>query len=453
MNFKIGNHSVGDGCPPFIVAEVGSNWQKLEDCLLSISMAAKCGASAVKFQAFTYEALYGVRRKAKHPPLDYVFYPIDDIPLAELGICTQALNSVKAVIDQRRFVEVNQFNVGDPVYPVSASTTFDMKGLTFRNFRTARGIGAETLDILADLDGWETTSAYKTIQQRTPKLDGQLPLEWLPKLKEKADACGIEFMCSAFSPELLKAVDPYVNAHKIASAELTHIKLLEAARECGKPVILSTGASGEGDIEMAMRVLTHEALNPEVVHEPYPYDNSPSQYATPVPVVLLYCVAAYPAQEINLDCIDLLRRRFGTLVGYSDHSTDVGVIPLGSIRTGATVLEKHFTAVPEFESPDRPHSLEPSQFRRMVDSLGGKTPATLGPTAGEKGMILRHNRRLIATSEILAGDALVYGENFGIYRSLKDDSHAFSPWRLYDVNGRTAKRAVKAGDGIGPGDI
>src|SRR3990167_1071022 len=50
--------------------------------------------------------------------------------------------------------------------------------------------------------------------------NGELPLEWLPKLKEKADACGIEFMCSAFSPELYDVVNPYVLVHKIASSEL-----------------------------------------------------------------------------------------------------------------------------------------------------------------------------------------------------------------------------------------
>lgn len=68
-------------------------------------------------------------------------------------------------------------------------------------------------------------------------------------------------------------------------------------------------------------------------------------------------------------------------------------------------------------------------------------------------MILRHNRRLIAIRDISRGDILSEGENFGIYRSLKDDTHAFSPGMVASVNGRGSKRDIKAGDGIGEGDI
>lgn len=73
-------------------------------------------------------------------------------------------------------------------------------------------------------------------------------------------------------------------------------------------------------------------------------------------------------------------------------------------------------------------------------------------------MVLRHNRRLIATRDIREGErfrACVEPgiQNFGIYRSLKDETRAFHPFLIDEVDGRVAKRAVKAGDGIGPGDI
>jgi sialic acid synthase SpsE len=204
---------IGEGRPPFIIAEVGSNWLTLEDCLTSISQAKLCGADAVKFQAYNPQALYGA-------PLDgsWTFAPI--------------------------------------------------------------------------------------------RLDGQLPLEWLPKLAEKAKAVGIEFMCSAFSPELVDAVDPYVNIHKVASAEMTHVRILEKLRQIGKPVILSAGASGVEDIRAALSTLG------------------------PIPVVLMYCVAAYPAREVNLGSIQLLKTQFDRPVGYSDHSVDVGEVPFSAVERG-----------------------------------------------------------------------------------------------------------------------
>lgn len=323
MKIKIGSREIGDDFAPFIVAEIGSNWRDLEDCLTSIRAAKAAGADAVKFQLFDRKSLYGF---------------------------------------------------GDDPMP------------------------------------------------------GSLPIEWLPELKAESDRAQIEFMCSAFSPELVGAVDPYVNVHKVASAEMTHVRILERLREIGKPVFLSTGAHGEADIRGALHVLGD------------------------TPVVLLYCVAAYPAQTINLRTIPYMQDVMKRPVGYSDHSIDVGVIPREAVQRGACVLEKHVTFI-DAETPDSPHSLSAEQFKTMVKWIREGEPLEHFPTHAEMPMVLRHNRRLIATTYIQEGETLKENENFGIYRSLKDDTSALSPFLVYKVNGRKAKQAIKAGDGIGPGDL
>lgn len=326
---------------PFIIAEVGSNFSSKEDCINSIGLAKACGASAVKFQAYNREALYGP------------------------GNIT---------------IEGNLASQGP----------------------------------------------YKRIDDV-----GELPVSWLPDLKQKADAFGLEFMCSAFSPALLDEVNPHVNIHKLASAEMTHVRMLQKLAKLGKPVIMSTGASGQADIEKALLILKD------------------------VPVVLLYCVAAYPAREVHLGVIHALRERFGTLVGFSDHTLDVLTIPRLAHRMGASVIEKHVNFVGA-KSPDAGHSLSTDQFKRMVESIKyacDPGSMSIGYTGEETPMILRHNRRLIAIKDIKPGDTFTEDANFGIYRSLVDDTRGLSPFAIDKVLGRAATREIKAGESIGPGDF
>lgn len=258
----------------------------------------------------------------------------------------------------------------------------------------------------------------------------ELPPDWLPKLADKARAAGIDFLCTAFSVEGLKLVDPYVKAHKIASSDLCHVELLRAAKATGKPIYLSTGASSKGDVERVLQVL--EGAD----------------------VTLMYCASAYPSRMHNLFEMEWMRKTWGRPVGLSDHSLDVVYAPLSAARHfGATVIEKHFTAI-DAETPDSPHSLNVDQFKYMVDHIrGARKDIGFGPTPEERDMLLRHNRRLIATRDIAEGEMLDPGKNFGCYRSLKDDRRGLSGFDMAFVAGKTAAKAIKAGDSIGPGDF
>lgn len=266
----------------------------------------------------------------------------------------------------------------------------------------------------------------------------RLPLEWLPQLKEKADAAGIEFMCTAFSPTLVAAVDPFVEVHKIASSDLTDPFMLAAVKKTRKPVILSCGASNLGDIKLALQG------NREISWKGFPTD---------YPLVLMYCNAAYPSHAHNLFHM-LTLKQFGYHVGFSDHSQDVIYAPLSAKEHfGATVIEKHFRNIDK-QTPDFEHSLNRADFKRMVDALRSiSTFSEYGPTTEEHDMMLRHNRRLIATRDIKAGEALDIQKNFGSYRSLEDDSHGLIPFMWEALNGKVAKHDIKCGKGISISDI
>lgn len=266
-------------------------------------------------------------------------------------------------------------------------------------------------------------------------IPGEMPIDWLALLKEKADACGIEFMCSVFEPNIVDYVDTFVSVHKVASSDLSYPQLLKAVAKTGKPVILSTGASSKGDVSKAVEFLSEAGARDRLV--------------------LMYCAAAYPSRRHNLYLMQELREAFGLPVGLSDHSQDVIYAPLSAARHfGAIAIEKHFTAFPDLDTPDRGHSLTSDEFKIMVDYIRGKRDGGgFNPTSEEKAMFLRHNRRLVATKDVAPGEVLKFGENYGAYRSLEDDAHGLSPFCWLSVEGHRAAKEIKRGKGIGPGDF
>lgn len=338
---------------PFIVAEIGSNWQDLGQCISSISLAKQCGADAVKFQAFDYESLYGV---------------------------------------------------------ACPSTRTDEYG------------GVYYCDKFCD----------------QPVCKSKLPLDWLPKLQEKAKACGVEFMCTAFSPELVEAIDPFVEVHKVASGDLAYPQLLKAIAKTGKPVLLSTGASSKLDVTMAVKTLQDGGAGK---------------------IVLLYCNAGYPSVHHNLYQMTWMAKEWRLPVGLSDHSIDAVYCPLSAVRQfGAVVIEKHFTAFPDLDSPDQPHSLTSDDFKIMCDHIRGNNATDeFNPSRDEKMMFMRANRRLVATQDLSEGDTLAYGVNYGAYRTLEDDTKGLSPFmwdnKEYGPEGKTVIGQIARGMGIGTGDF
>lgn len=255
----------------------------------------------------------------------------------------------------------------------------------------------------------------------------ELPIDWLPRLKNAADQAHIDFMCTVFDHAAARVVDPFVYAHKIASSDINYEQLLSEVNRLGKPVFLSTGAATEVEIRMACANLST------------------------VPAVVMYCVAAYPARNIDLTIIEKLRQ-FSQYTGFSDHTTDYLHVPYSAAKHyGISVLEKHFTAIKEL-TPDTPHSLNPVDFKFMVDRIRGKRTGNIGPTDEERDMILRHKRRLVTTEGIKRGELFKRDKNYGVYRSVGIDTKGLSPLYLGELHNKTATRDIEPGDSIGASD-
>lgn len=177
----------------------------------------------------------------------------------------------------------------------------------------------------------------------------ELTAEQFAELKRYCDKSGISFLATPFDPasaEQLRRFEP--DAYKIGSGDLTCHALLSQVARYKKPVLLSTGMSGLGDIEAALACLEDGGAE----------------------VALLHCTSAYPApfDSVNLRAIDTLRSAFGKEVGYSDHTPGIE-ISLAAVALGCRIIEKHFTLDRNMEGPDHQASLEPDELKRLVKSV------------------------------------------------------------------------------------
>ena len=137
--------------------------------------------------------------------------------------------------------------------------------------------------------------------------------------------------------------------NKVASAMLTHKKLLETIAEEGKYTFISTGMSTMKDISKAVKIFkTHNC-----------------------PFELMHSHSAYPMppHEANLKMIQTLRKKFKCKVGYSGHEISSYSICLAAVLLGATSIERHITLDRSMYGSDQAASLESPGLIRLVRDI------------------------------------------------------------------------------------
>lgn len=180
--------------------------------------------------------------------------------------------------------------------------------------------------------------------------DAYMPWEWQPKLKKIAEDLGLIAFSSPFDKTSVDFLeDMNVPSYKIASFEITDIPLIEYVASKGKPIIISTGIASFEDIELTIQTCLDAGNNQ---------------------VALLKCTSSYPAplDEINLNTIPDMIEKFDCIIGLSDHTLG-GDVSTAAVALGANIIEKHFILDRKMGGPDSEFSMEPHEFKQMVDSI------------------------------------------------------------------------------------
>lgn len=250
------------------------------------------------------------------------------------------------------------------------------------------------------------------------------PWEWQPKLKKIANKLGLDLFSTPFdftSVDFLEKMN--VPAYKVASFEIIDIPLIRKIAKTGKPIILSTGMASLSEIDDAVQAIRNEGNNQ---------------------IALLKCTNAYPAlpDDMNLRTIPHLAEAFQVPVGLSDHTLGIAA-PVAAVALGACIIEKHITLSRSVPGPDCAFSLEPHEFKVMIDTIR-QTEKALGIVDYS---ICEHEkaskvfrRSLFVIKDMNKGDFFTEDN----IRSIRP-GYGISPKYIQTILGKRASKDIKKG--------
>lgn len=331
-----------------------------------------------------------------------------------------------------------QIGTGQPVYVVAELSANHGQNFeqAVRLIRAAKESGADavkvqtytpdTITIRSDRECFQIRGGTLWDGRTLYELYGEAytPWDWQPKLKQVANDLGLGFFSSPFDSTAVDFLESFgVPAYKLASCELVDIPLLVRISRTGKPLIISTGMATIEEIEEGVKT---------------------ARQAGASQIALLRCTSAYPALpcEMNLRTIPELARRFDVPVGLSDHTMDLAV-PVAAVALGACIIEKHFTLSRSLKGPDSAFSLEPTEFKAMVEAVRVAEKALgeihFGLTDSERSSRV-FRRSLFVVQDVRQGESFSK-ENV---RSIRP-GHGLHTRHLPEIVGKRASRDIKRG--------
>jgi sialic acid synthase SpsE len=239
-------------------------------------------------------------------------------------------------------------------------------------------------------------------------------------LRDRAHQKGILFLSTPFSREAADFLETVgVPAFKTGSGELTHLPMQEHIARKGKPMIISTGMSTPEEIASTVQAVRAAG----------------GRFA------LMHCTSTYPTpyEHVQLDCIAVLKQKYGVPVGLSDHTLGTAMA-FAAVALGANLYEKHFTVSRSLPGPDQQGSMEPAELKAVVEGIRAiekARGATKQIQPGEQDVRDMAHHSVVSMRDIAAGATIASGDVWA-----KRPGTGIPARQLSDVVGRVAARAI-----------
>jgi len=262
--------------------------------------------------------------------------------------------------------------------------------------------------------------------------EAHTPWEWHESLFEKGKELGLIVFSTPFdttATDFLETLD--TPCYKIASFEIVDLPLIAYVARKGKPMIISTGMANLSEIQDALNAARKSGCEQ---------------------IVLLHCVSSYPApiSDANVRTLPHLGETFSCIAGLSDH-TQSSAAAVASIALGGCMVEKHFTLARADGGPDAAFSLEPEEFKRLVDDCKNAWRAlghiSYEVESSEQGSLV-FRRSIYVVADIKSGEQF-NRQNVRIIRP----GYGLAPKHLPTVLGQRAARDLKRGERLDWSDV
>tara|TARA_Y100000389_G_C17467698_1_gene527143 strand:+ start:761 stop:1759 length:999 start_codon:yes stop_codon:yes gene_type:complete len=232
----------------------------------------------------------------------------------------------------------------------------------------------------------------------------------------------IKFLSTAFDLKSLHLINSFKPDYlKIPSGEITNFQLIKEMTKFKRKIILSTGMSTLKEVNDTLSFLINHGVSKN-------------------DITILHCNTEYPTpmQDVNLNVLKTFQKKFKTKFGYSDHTSGIEV-SIAASALGASIIEKHFTLDKRMNGPDHKASLNPIEFKLMVNSIRNIEKALGGfikkPTKSEKKNIS------VARKSIFALKKINKGEKFTINNiCIKRPGNGLSPNKWFQILGKLSKK-------------
>ena len=279
-------------------------------------------------------------------------------------------------------------------------------------------LNIDSLRISKDHELWGGRTLYELYEE------AHTPWDWHSELFELCRSLNVIPFSSPFdltAVNFLESLDCPI--YKIASLETSDHALIKKVAETGKPMIISTGATTWEEIKDLVELIKKTGNTN---------------------LTLLVCTSSYPANPVDshLNRISTLKKFFEVEVGLSDHTLGIGV-SLAAIGMGAKVIEKHLTLQRSDGGPDAAFSLEPNEFKNLVEE-GNRAFSSLGNSEWSIQNSEKESRRLrrslYITEDVKAGDKITVSN----LRAIRP-GEGCSPKFLQDLLGKRYVRNFSIG--------